>query len=72
MDECFSAASVSGAVAVDQPVPSHEFDSGRQSEPLNVNQSNIPSGSGDPEKSSPRSPQESQIRPIRSCTKVIN
>ncbi|KAL0771789.1 hypothetical protein Bca101_036940 [Brassica carinata] len=70
VDECFSAASVSGAVAVDQPVPSHEFDSGRQSEPLNVNQSNIPSGSGDPEKSSPRSPQKSQIRPIRSCTKV--
>ncbi|KAF2569795.1 hypothetical protein F2Q68_00025417 [Brassica cretica] len=70
VDECFSAASVSGAVAVDQPVPSNEFDSGRQPEPLSVNQSNIPSGSGDPEKSSPRSPQESQIRQIRSCTKV--
>ncbi|KAL0736951.1 hypothetical protein Bca4012_013161 [Brassica carinata] len=70
VDECFSAASVSGAVSVDQPVPSNEFDSGRQSEPLNVNQSNIPSDSGDPEKFSPRSPQESQIRQIRSCTKV--
>lgn len=71
VDECFSAASVSGAVAVDQPVPSNEFDSGQQSEPLNINQSDIPSGSGDPEKSSLRSPQESQSRQIRSCTKVI-
>ncbi|XP_018446497.1 auxin response factor 1 isoform X1 [Raphanus sativus] len=70
VDECFSAASASGAVSVDQSVPSNEFDSGRQSEPLNVNQPNIPLGSGDPEKSSPRSPQESQIRQIRSCTKV--
>jgi auxin response factor len=70
VDECFSAASVSGAVAVDQPVPSNEFDSGQQSEPLNINQSDIPSGSGDPEKSSLRSPQESQSRQIRSCTKV--
>lgn len=71
VDECFSAASVSGAVAADQPVPSNEFDSGQQSEPLNINQSDIPSGSGDPEKSSLRSPQESQSRQIRSCTKVI-
>lgn len=72
VDECFSAASVSGAVAVDQPVPSNEFDSGQQSEPLNIiKQSNIPSGSGDPEKSSLMSPQESQSRQIRSCTKVI-
>ncbi|CAL9238187.1 unnamed protein product [Arabidopsis halleri] len=70
VDECFSAASVSGAVAVDQPVPSNEFDSGQQSEPLNINQSDIPSGSGDPENSSLRSPQESQSRQIRSCTKV--
>lgn len=72
VDECFSAASVSGAVAVDQPVPSNEFDSGQESEPLNINQSNIPSGSGDPERSSLRSPHESQSRQIRSCTKVIN
>lgn len=71
VDECFSAASVSGAGAVDQPVPSSEFDSSQQSEPLNINQSNIPSGSGDPEKSSLRSHQESQSRQIRSCTKVI-
>ncbi|XP_020890292.1 auxin response factor 1 isoform X2 [Arabidopsis lyrata subsp. lyrata] len=70
VDECFSAASVSGAVAVDQPVPSNEFDSGQQSEPLNINQSDIPSGSDDPENSSLRSPQESQSRQIRSCTKV--
>ncbi|KAL1196156.1 Auxin response factor 1 [Cardamine amara subsp. amara] len=70
VDECFSAASVSGAVSVDQPVPSNEFDSSQQSEPLNINQSDIPSGSGDPDKSSLRSPQESQSRQIRSCTKV--
>ncbi|KAF2541199.1 hypothetical protein F2Q68_00031499 [Brassica cretica] len=70
VDECFSAASVSGAVAVDQPVPSNEFDSGQQSESLNINQANLPSGSGDHEKSSLRSPQESQSRQIRSCTKV--
>lgn len=70
VDECFSAASVSGAVAVDQPVPSNEFDSGQQSESLNINQANLPSGSGDHEKSSLRSPQKSQSRQIRSCTKV--
>ncbi|CAN8244900.1 unnamed protein product [Cochlearia groenlandica] len=70
VDECFSAASASGGVGVDQPVPSNEFDSGQQSEPLNINHFNIPAGSGDPEKSSLRSPQESQSRRIRSCTKV--
>ncbi|ESQ29527.1 hypothetical protein EUTSA_v10023326mg [Eutrema salsugineum] len=70
VDECFSAASVSGAVAVDQPIPSNEFDSGQQPEPLNINQFDIPSGSGDAEKSSLRSPPESQSRQIRSCTKV--
>lgn len=56
-----------------QPISSFDAESDRHSEPSNVNQSDhLPSGSCDAEKSSLRSPQESQSRQIRSCTKVVH
>ncbi|XP_030498838.2 auxin response factor 1 isoform X2 [Cannabis sativa] len=51
------------------PVPSLDAES-EHSEPSNVNRADHPSVSYDAEKSSLRSPQESQSRQIRSCTKV--
>ncbi|WCJ18697.1 auxin response factor 1 [Euphorbia peplus] len=45
-------------------------ESGQGSEPSNVNRSDLPSASCEPEKSCLRSPQELQSRQIRSCTKV--
>ncbi|KAK2987006.1 hypothetical protein RJ640_024904, partial [Escallonia rubra] len=54
----------------DMPVPSLDADSDRHSEPSNVNRSDIPSVSCDPEKSCMRSPHESHNKQIRSCTKV--
>ncbi|KAJ8768119.1 hypothetical protein K2173_021059 [Erythroxylum novogranatense] len=45
-------------------------ESDQHSEPSHVNQSEIPSVSCEPEKSSLRSPQELQSKQIRSCTKV--
>lgn len=61
---------LSGAAVEDRPVPSLDTESDWCSEPSNINRSDIPSVSCEPEKSSLRSPQESQTRQIRSCTKV--
>lgn len=58
---------MSRAVGDEQPVPYLEADSDQHSEP---NRSDVPSVSCDAEKSCLRSPQESQSRQIRSCTKV--
>lgn len=65
IDESSSVAMPS-AVVEDQPVPSLNVDSDRNSEPSNP----IPSVSCEPEKSSLRSTHESQSKQIRSCTKV--
>ncbi|XP_022716380.1 auxin response factor 1-like [Durio zibethinus] len=54
----------------EQPVPSLDDDSDQLSDPSNLNRSDLPSISCDPEKSCLRSPQESQSNQIRSCTKV--
>ena len=58
-------------VGEDQPVPSLDVESDQHSEPSNINRSDIPSVSCEPDKLSLRSPQESQSRQIRSCTKVF-
>jgi len=58
---------MSRAVGDEQPVPYLDADSDQHSEP---NRSDVPSVSCDAEKSCLRSPQESQSRQIRSCTKV--
>nr|KYP52096.1 Auxin response factor 1 [Cajanus cajan] len=52
-----------------QPV-TLDAESDQNSEPSNANRSDIPSVSCDAEKSSLQSPQESQSKQIRSCTKV--
>ena len=54
----------------DQSVPSLDVESDQHSEPSNINRSDIPS-SCEPDKWPLRSPQESQSRQIRSCTKVL-
>ncbi|MQL96966.1 hypothetical protein Taro_029645 [Colocasia esculenta] len=54
----------------DQPLTSCEADSDRQSQPSNVNGSDVPAVSSEPEKSCLRSSHETQSRQIRSCTKV--
>lgn len=54
-----------------RPVPSLEAESNQLFEPSNVNRADNPSVSCDAEKSCLRSPQESQSRQIRSCTKVM-
>ncbi|KAK4776467.1 hypothetical protein SAY86_005155 [Trapa natans] len=53
----------------DRPILSADADS-QSSEPSNINYSNIPSVSSDPEKSCLQYSQESHGRHIRSCTKV--
>ncbi|CAN4110777.1 unnamed protein product [Withania somnifera] len=65
VDESSSVAKAC-AMVEDQPDPSLDVDSDQNSEPLNP----IPSLSCEPEKSSLRSPHESQSKQIRSCTKV--
>ncbi|MCD7464591.1 hypothetical protein HAX54_053051, partial [Datura stramonium] len=61
-----SSLALPNAVMEDQPAPSVDVDSDRNSEPSNP----IPSVSCEPEKSSLRSTYESQSKQIRSCTKV--
>lgn len=70
MEENLPAVTVAGAVGEGEPVPCLDVESDRHSEPSNINRSDIPSVSCEPEKSCLRSPQESQSRQIRSCTKV--
>ncbi|KAJ8572671.1 hypothetical protein K7X08_009182 [Anisodus acutangulus] len=61
-----TSAAMPSAVMEDQPAPFLDVDSDRNSDPSNP----IPSVSCEPEKSSVRSPHESQSKQIRSCTKV--
>ncbi|KAK9286045.1 hypothetical protein L1049_014424 [Liquidambar formosana] len=70
MEETSPVVTVSGTVGDDRPVPSLDAESDQHSEPSNRNQSDNPYLSCEPEKSCLRSPQESQSRQIRSCTKV--
>ena len=70
-EENSPVVTMSCTVAEEQPVPSLDAESDRHSEPSNINRSDIPSGSCEPEKSCLISPQESQSRQIRSCTKVL-
>lgn len=59
---------MSRTVGDEHPVPYLDAESDQQSEP---NRSDVPSVSCDAEKSCLRSPQESQSRQTRSCTKVV-
>lgn len=70
VEEASPAFTMSGAMGDDQPIPCLDADSDQHSEPSNINRSDVPSVSCDAEKSCLRSPQESQSRQIRSCTKV--
>ncbi|RDY07533.1 Auxin response factor 1 [Mucuna pruriens] len=69
-EESIPTVTLSGRVGDEGPLPSLDAESDQHSEPSNVNRSDIPSVSCDAEKSCLRSPQESQSRQIRSCTKV--
>ncbi|KAA8545414.1 hypothetical protein F0562_020198 [Nyssa sinensis] len=71
MEETLPVITVSGAGGEDQPIPSLDFESDRHSEPSNINRSDIPLVNCEPDKACLRSPQESQCRQIRSCTKVL-
>nr|XP_043619212.1 auxin response factor 1 [Erigeron canadensis] len=64
-----STVDESSPVADERPIFSLDAESDWRSEPSNVNRSDLPSASCDPEKSSMRSP-ELHTRQIRSCTKV--
>lgn len=69
-EESLQTVPLSGRVGDDRSAPSLDAESDQHSEPSNVNRSDIPSVSCDADKSCLRSPQESQSRQIRSCTKV--
>ncbi|KAL2339329.1 hypothetical protein Fmac_013775 [Flemingia macrophylla] len=64
------SVTLSGRVGDDRSVPSLDAESDQHSEPSNANRSDIPSVSCDAEKSCLQSPQESQNKQTRSCTKV--
>lgn len=70
IEDTSTAIGATGTFGDTQPVPSLDAES-EHSEPSNVNRADHPSVSCDGEKSSLRSPQESQSRQIRSCTKVV-
>lgn len=70
VEEASPAFTISGTMGVDRPIPCLDGESDQHSEPSNINRSDVPSVSCDAEKSCLRSPQESQSRQIRSCTKV--
>nr|AUZ96292.1 Auxin response factor [Malus domestica] len=70
LEETSPVVTVSGKLGDTLPVSSFDAESDQHSEPSNLNRSDLPSGSCDAEKSCLRSPQESQSRQIRSCTKV--
>ncbi|CAL2236590.1 unnamed protein product [Prunus armeniaca] len=70
VEESSPVVMVSGKLGDIRPISSLDAESDQHSEPSNVNRSDLPSGSCDAEKSCLRSPQESQSRQIRSCTKV--
>ncbi|KAE8680844.1 Auxin response factor 9 [Hibiscus syriacus] len=68
-EEISTVATVSGTLGDDQTVHSLVANSDQQSDPTNPNRSDLHSISCEPEKCL-RSPQESQSKQIRSCTKV--
>ncbi|XP_068651681.1 auxin response factor 1-like isoform X1 [Aristolochia californica] len=70
VEEMLAAPTVSGGRVDDQPAPSMEAESDRQSQPSNTNHSDVPAVSSEPEKSCLRSSQETQSKQTRSCTKV--
>ncbi|XP_008795277.2 auxin response factor 7-like isoform X2 [Phoenix dactylifera] len=70
VEETSLLANVSAGIGEDQPVTSVDADSDRHSQPSNINRSDAPAVSSEPEKSCLRSPQETQSRQLRSCTKV--
>ncbi|KAK8618972.1 hypothetical protein V6N13_132945 [Hibiscus sabdariffa] len=69
MEEHSTVATVSGTGGDDQTVHSLDANSDQQSDPTNLNRSDLPSISCEPEKCL-TTPQESQNKQIRSCTKV--
>ncbi|XP_028804042.1 auxin response factor 1 [Neltuma alba] len=69
-EESTPRVTLSERVGDDRSVPCVDGEPDQLSEPSNVNGSYIPSLSCDADKSSLQSPQESQRRQIRSCTKV--
>nr|DAD38869.1 TPA_asm: hypothetical protein HUJ06_013191 [Nelumbo nucifera] len=70
LEETSPVVTLSG-IGEDQPAPSMDADSDRQSQPSNINRSDNHAVSSEPEKSCLRSPpQEMQSRQTRSCTKV--
>ncbi|KAJ0960813.1 hypothetical protein J5N97_001314 [Dioscorea zingiberensis] len=70
VEETSPVATVSACVEEDQPAASQDLDSDQHSLPSNLNRSEAPAVSSEHEKSCLRSPQETQSRQLRSCTKV--
>ncbi|XP_043719308.1 auxin response factor 1-like [Telopea speciosissima] len=70
LEETSPVVTLYGGVAEDRAAPSLDADSDQQSQPSNINRSDIPAVSSEPEKSCLRTPQETQSRQTRSCTKV--
>ncbi|KAK7263775.1 hypothetical protein RJT34_31372 [Clitoria ternatea] len=69
-ERSLQTVALSGRVSDDGSVPYLDAESDQHSEPSNANRSDIPSLSCDAEKSCLQSPQESQSKQTRSCTKV--
>ncbi|GAB2283857.1 Arf GTPase arf1 [Dionaea muscipula] len=70
VDDCATGASGQGKTMEEQPVPILDAESGSLSERSNINQSDVPSVSCEPEKSCHRSALEPSHKQIRTCTKV--
>ncbi|KAJ8484240.1 hypothetical protein OPV22_016725 [Ensete ventricosum] len=65
-----SPPTTNSCVREEQAVTSLDVESDQQSQPSNINRSDAPAVSSEPEKSCLRSTQECQSRQLRSCTKV--
>ncbi|THU51327.1 hypothetical protein C4D60_Mb06t29850 [Musa balbisiana] len=65
-----SPLTTNSCVGEEQAVTSLDVESDQQSQPSNINRSDAPAVSSEPEKSCLRSTQECQSRQLRSCTKV--
>ncbi|GAB2236066.1 hypothetical protein Droror1_Dr00027798 [Drosera rotundifolia] len=70
IDDTGGEASAPAKTVEEQPFPTLDVGSGSLSEPSNVNQSDVPSVSCEPEKSSIRSALEPSSKQSRTCTKV--
>ncbi|GAB2278214.1 Arf GTPase arf1 [Dionaea muscipula] len=70
LNDSLVGASPPGKLAEEQPVPTFDVSSGSHSEPSNINQSDVPSVSCEPEKSSHRPLMEPSSKQVRTCTKV--